>query len=220
MRHQKGKIFISPTRTFKADRALYFPNLGGRTLLGPDEVHTTSLFSGRLSLVSLSATAWGLAQIKTFTKDIDDGTFANSALLKDTYMAQPDDYIKRLMDEPQPPLDGVWQKVHINIQESSLKAWMVILSMRSIRKQLGEEDHAKYLLVRDGLAPEVKQAMGMLNERLGYIYLVDAECRIRWVGCAEASDEEREALKSNMERLVLEEQSRREALKNTLVRRQ
>jgi hypothetical protein len=36
--------------------------------------------------------------------------------------------------------------------------------------------------------------MGMTNSRVGYVYLVDEECRIRWAGCADAMKEESEAL--------------------------
>ena len=32
--------------------------------------------------------------------------------------------------------------------------------------------------------------MGMVNSRIGYVYLVDENLRIRWAGCAEAKDEE------------------------------
>ena len=40
----------------------------------------------------------------------------------------------------------------------------------------------------------VRDEMGMTNSRVGYVYLVDEECRIRWAGCADAMKEESEAL--------------------------
>ena len=36
--------------------------------------------------------------------------------------------------------------------------------------------------------------MGMVNSRIGYVYLVDENMRIRWAGCAEAKDEEARGL--------------------------
>ncbi|KAK6531332.1 Mitochondrial ATPase complex subunit atp10 [Arthrobotrys megalospora] len=212
MRHQKGKLFTSPPRTFKAEKSLYFPNVRGRTLLTPDKVDTTTLFTGRVSLVQLSTNVWADEQLRTWMKDMDND-FAGSELLKEQYISTPDDHIKRLMSEPMPPQDGVWQRVNINLQENFLKAWIVVMSMGNIRKQLGEERHARYLFVRKGVSNQIKESVAMLNERIGFVYLVDAMCRIRWAGCAEASDEERAALKSSLEKLVLEEKARREELK-------
>ncbi|KAK6515445.1 Mitochondrial ATPase complex subunit atp10 [Arthrobotrys conoides] len=212
MRHQKGKLFISPPRTFKAEKSLYFPNFRGRTLLTPDKVDSTTLFTGRVSLVQLSTNVWADEQLRTWMKDLDEN-FAGSELLKEEYISSPDDHIKRLMSEPMPPQDGVWQRVNINLQENFLKAWIVLMSMGNIRKQLGEERHARYLFVRKGASSQVKESVAMLNERIGLVYLVDAMCRIRWAGCAEASDEERAALKNSLEKLVLEEKARREELK-------
>ncbi|KAF3939536.1 hypothetical protein ABW19_dt0209630 [Dactylella cylindrospora] len=212
MRHQKGKLFTAPPRTFRADKSLYFPNFRGRTLLSPDVVDSTALFTGRVSLVQLSTNVWADRQIRTFMEDLDND-FAGSKLLKQEYMTEPDDYIKWLTQEPQLPQDGVWQRVNINLQENFLKAWVVLWSMRNIRKQLGEERHARYLLVRKGITEEVKESVAMLNERIGFVYLVDAMCRIRWAGCAEANDEERAALKGSLEKLVLEEKARRDELK-------
>ncbi|KAK6544438.1 Mitochondrial ATPase complex subunit atp10 [Orbilia ellipsospora] len=212
MRHQKGKLFIAPPRTFKSEKSLYFPNLQGRTLLSPDLVDSTSLFTGRVSLVQLSTNVWADRQITTWMTDLD-ADFAGSQLLKEEYISSPDDHIKRLMGETLPPQDGVWQRVNVNIQENFLKAWIVLMSMRNIRKMLGEERHARYLLVRKGVTNQVKESIAMLNERIGIVYLVDAMCRIRWAGCAEATDEERTALKNSLEKLVLEEKARREELK-------
>ncbi|KAK6499652.1 Mitochondrial ATPase complex subunit atp10 [Arthrobotrys musiformis] len=212
MRHQKGKLFISPPRTFKSEKSLYFPNIRGRTLLTPDKVDSTTLFADRVSLVTLSTNVWADEQLRTWMKDLEDD-FAGSELLKNEYISTPDDHIKRLMSEPLPPQDGVWQRVNINLQENFLKAWVVLMSMGNIRKQLGEEKHARYLFVREGVSNQVKESIAMLNERIGFVYLVDAMCRIRWVGCAEASDEERAALKNNLEMLVVSEKQRREELK-------
>lgn len=34
----------------------------------------------------------------------------------------------------------------------------------------------------------------MTNSRIGYVYLVDENMKIRWAGCADAKEEEEEAL--------------------------
>jgi ATPase complex subunit ATP10 len=40
----------------------------------------------------------------------------------------------------------------------------------------------------------VREPLGMTNSRIGYVYLVDENLKIRWAACADAKDEEEEAL--------------------------
>jgi mitochondrial ATPase complex subunit ATP10 len=42
----------------------------------------------------------------------------------------------------------------------------------------------------------VREKMGMNSTRIGYVYLVDEKCRIRWAGCADAMKEEAHALET------------------------
>lgn len=42
----------------------------------------------------------------------------------------------------------------------------------------------------------LREPLGMTNRHVGYVYLVDEQCRIRWAGCADAKPEEAEALRS------------------------
>src|SRR4051812_48488948 len=56
MRHQKGKTFLSNPKLFKADRALYFPNLRGATLASPSQrkgTDTTPVLRDKISVVSM-----------------------------------------------------------------------------------------------------------------------------------------------------------------------
>lgn len=40
----------------------------------------------------------------------------------------------------------------------------------------------------------VREPMGMVNSKVGYVYLVDENLKIRWGGCADAMLEETQAL--------------------------
>ena len=40
----------------------------------------------------------------------------------------------------------------------------------------------------------MREPLGMINSRIGYVYLVDENVKIRWAGCADAKEEEEEAL--------------------------
>ena len=46
--------------------------------------------------------------------------------------------------------------------------------------------------------------MGLLNSRVGYVYLLDARCRIRWAGSGRAEGGEREGLVRGVGRLLEE----------------
>lgn len=42
----------------------------------------------------------------------------------------------------------------------------------------------------------VRDALGMTNTRVGYVFLIDENLKIRWGGCADATDEEVRSLES------------------------
>jgi ATPase complex subunit ATP10 len=42
----------------------------------------------------------------------------------------------------------------------------------------------------------VREPMGMTNSKVGYVYLVDENLKIRWGGCADAMVEETQALEN------------------------
>jgi ATPase complex subunit ATP10 len=92
--------------------------------------------------------------------------------------------------------------IKINLQENPLKAGLVRLFFPNMRKQLPHSIHHRYFLVTDGLDETIKTSIGMANAYVGYSYLVDRQCRIRWAACGEASEEERESLRRCFARLV------------------
>ena len=42
----------------------------------------------------------------------------------------------------------------------------------------------------------VREPLGMTNSRVGYVYLIDENLRVRWGGCADATAEEAKALET------------------------
>ena len=42
----------------------------------------------------------------------------------------------------------------------------------------------------------VREDLGMVNKHVGYVYLLDEMCRVRWAGCADAKPEEVRALET------------------------
>ncbi|KAE8133158.1 ATP10 protein-domain-containing protein [Aspergillus pseudotamarii] len=183
LRHHEGKTFYSGPRLFKRDKALYFPNMHGTTLASPKEPQdTTTQLRGRISVVNLFSSVWAETQVATFT-----GPEQNPGL----YEA-----IKSGGD--------MVQKVDINLEENALKAWLVRRFMWRMRNKLPEQQHRRYFLVRKGVTEGVKESIGMMNSKVGYVYLLDENCRIRWAGSGPAEEHELEALNNGIRKLIQE----------------
>lgn len=180
----KGKSIIAPTTPFRSNLALYFPNLQGRTLAkgAPSAVDTTPALQGKVSVVSLLNTEWAKEQCESFV-----GEQTNPALHK---------YLKG------EGAQGIAQQVEINIEENWLKHGLVRMFMGSLRKKYAEDMHGRYFLVSRGLDDDIREALGVWNIKVGYVFLLDGHCRIRWAGNGPAREDEKTSLVSSLKRLV------------------
>ncbi|KAL2108411.1 hypothetical protein VUR80DRAFT_3835 [Thermomyces stellatus] len=185
LRHHDGKSFIAPPRLFRADKALYFPNLYGQTL-HPDglERDTTPQLFGRASAVAIFSSRWAEDQVESFVSDAANPT------LRDLVRSNAD----------------AAQVVRINIEENAMKAWLVRMFMGPLRRRFGEENYSRYFLVRRGVSDLIRESIGLLNMKVGYTYLVDPECRIRWAASGQSTPDELESLTRGMQKLVKEAQ--------------
>lgn len=182
----KGKTFLSNPRLFRADKALYFPNLRGVTLASPREIQdTTAVLQGKISVVNIFSGAWAERQTKTFH-------------------GLSDLPLREAIPANERALERRAQRLEINIEENALKAGLIRLFMPSLRKQIDKELHDKYFLVRHGITEAIRQDIGVLNSKVGYVYVVDSECRIRWAGSGRAEDDERRSMLQGIIRLVKE----------------
>ncbi|TKA82898.1 hypothetical protein B0A55_01152 [Friedmanniomyces simplex] len=204
MRFYKGKIFLAPQRLFRREVSLWFPNFWGRTLerkgvvVGRKEAEgrsgardgyrglgrgTTEVLGGKVSVVSLVGNDWAQKQVETFV-----GKEANPGL-------------HGLLEEH----EGLVQRVEINWETNWLKWWILrLFAVPNLRRSRTVEEQGRYFLVRRGVSEIMKEALGVLNDKGGYVYLVDGECRIRWAGSAEAEEGERRSLVEGVRRLVKE----------------
>lgn len=189
MRHQKGKSFISPPKLFKADRALYFPNLHGRTLVSKESADTTPVLEGKVSVISIYSGTWAERQTTSFVGEAQNKEL-HSVIVKGGA--------------------GI-QSVVVNVEENPIRAWLLRLFLPNLRWKVPKEAHPRYFLVRRGITDGLRDAIGLLNSKVGYVYLVDGECKIRWAGSGVALPEEKEALASGARRLLDEWRNRRAA---------
>ncbi|KAL6243001.1 Mitochondrial ATPase complex subunit atp10 [Rhinocladiella similis] len=192
--HYKGKSFVSNERLFRRDKALYFPNIWGPTLAkegdGPDGGRDiTPAITGKISLIGMQSGQWAEEQVDTFFGSKDN----------------PD--LSRIMAAS----NGLVQRVDVNIQGDWIRAWLVKMFRGRLRSMIPEDRWDKYFMIklprdiRRGLTDDVRDAMGLLNSQVGYVYLVDSSCKIRWAGSGHAWEGEVAGLNSALQRLIQEE---------------
>lgn len=179
MRHHRGKTFLSPPRLFKAESARYFPNMMGYTLAAPAQnTSTTEVLSGKTSIVSVFSGSWAEQQTLTFV-----GEKQNPALTREVRA------------------EGL-QRVWINVEEDWMKAGLIRMFLGSSKKGKSGEEWGRSFVIRRGVGDDVKDSIGMANGKVGYVYLVDGGCKIRWAGSGDAEIGEREGLAGVVRRLV------------------
>lgn len=168
-------------RIFKKDAALYFPNFHGDTLEGKDK-DTTDVLNGKISVVNVFSSDWGVRQVDTFT-----GKQTNAGL-HDILAQNP----------------GVAQMVDINIEENSMKAMIISLFQWRLKASKAKGDWGKYFIVKRGVSERIRETIGLLNGRVGYVYLVDQDCKIRWAGSGDAEGTEMEDMNRGFAKMVSE----------------
>lgn len=166
-RRHGGKTWIAPRVMIREDKASYFPDITGTPLNSSTKSHTTLLCSGKVSVVAMLSSKISEIQTANFI----DPTFAE-------YKPHP-----------------AFQYIRINLQENLLKSLLVSLFTSGIRKTLPEDQWGKYLVSSQNIE-YIRDDLGMTNRHIGYVYLLDEQCRIRWAGCADPKPEEVEALKA------------------------
>ena len=85
-----------------------------------------------------------------------------------------------------------------------MKRWIIALFQWRLRRQRKKEDWGKYFVVRKGVSQKIREMIGALNGRVGYVYLLDRDCRIRWAGSANAEGSEKDDLTKGLRKLVQE----------------
>ncbi|KAL9115495.1 MAG: hypothetical protein Q9227_000816 [Pyrenula ochraceoflavens] len=189
LRYSKGKSFLSSERLFRREKARYFPNLRGeRPLvkrwsgLQRKNVDTTPVLEGKVSVVAVHSSLWAEGQTETFV----DGK-ANPELRRELAEAR-----------------DVAQFVEVTCEDNALKAWMRKLFTWNLRRQKPREAWERYFLIRKGLDRELRDAIGFLNWSVGYVYLVDEGCRIRWAGSGPAQEWEKRSMVEGLRKLIAE----------------
>ncbi|KAL1622797.1 Mitochondrial ATPase complex subunit atp10 [Diplodia seriata] len=184
MQYHKGKSFLANPRIFRADRALFFPNFVGTTLVPGAEgrkPHSTTLaLLNRVSLVSVYSSEWARAQAASFTAP----------------ERNPDLHALLAANR------GVAQHVELNVEPNPLRALILHMYKGRLRRMRDEADWDRYFVVRRGISDEMRECLGIMNEKVGYVFLVDGACRVRWAASGEAEGDEVEYLNKGLRMLI------------------
>ncbi|PNS16174.1 hypothetical protein CAC42_1937 [Sphaceloma murrayae] len=186
MKHYKGKTFFAPNRVFKEQFARYFPNLQGRTL-EDREADTTNVLAGKISVVTVASSSWAQRQADAWVMERQNPGLAG--LL---------DHCRIRGDGPRAQL------VEINYEPNALKYWIVKLFASQQRKTRSQFRWKRYFMVHKGFEQHLRLAIGMPNEKVGHVYLVDERCKIRWAGHAIPEESEKQSMIRNLSRLLTE----------------
>ncbi|PIA16495.1 hypothetical protein COEREDRAFT_42491 [Coemansia reversa NRRL 1564] len=150
LRNNGDKLFEAPQQLIKSGRAKYLPNLEGKTLAGVN-TDIVDLCRNNTTLLSVEFTKFAEKHTQSFVS-VFEKTFAGVNAI---------------------------QLVQANIEENWAKALVLKLCLPYLRKSMPKHRHANYL-VHYGDVEYLRKALGIANPLIGYVFLIDANTRVRW----------------------------------------
>jgi ATPase complex subunit ATP10 len=79
--------------------------------------------------------------------------------------------------------------MEVNVQENILKQLLLKAFVPSIRKNLAPERKDNYCLIMRDIS-KTRKCLDMTNQHVGYVFLVDENCKVRWTAHGDATPEE------------------------------
>ncbi|CCF56028.1 hypothetical protein KAFR_0A05930 [Kazachstania africana CBS 2517] len=108
-------------------------------------------------------------------------------------------YLKRIQNTKE------LQFINIHWVENVLKSAIVKLSKWNIKNNVPKESHKDYFICsRSQLPFTIRDELKINNMYTGYLFLVDKDLKIRWLGCGGATTLDQEILANSIEGLLKE----------------
>ena len=85
--------------------------------------------------------------------------------------------------------------IQINLEDNIAKAFLRTMYINSLRRQTPLALHGQYMLSGQNME-YLREPLGIGNRHVGYVYLVDADMKVRWAGGGLALKEEAESLRA------------------------
>lgn len=160
MRQHGGKMYYASSQLVKPEKAGYMPNFEAQDL-SRQKINTTEKLVGKITLMTFVYAKFGEPHVNTFIKP----------------------FLEKYKDQKD------IQVVEVNVQENILKQLLLKAFIPSIRKNLPLERKENYCLILKDIS-RTRKCLGMSNQYIGYSFLVDENCKIRWTAHGEATSEE------------------------------
>lgn len=169
--HLNGKILSPPPSYFREDKSLYFPTFQC-TNLNKTTHNLSAVLQGKVSILRVFSAKSGEEQINSYVSEYLD-----------------EDGYKKLQ-ETHPNV----QIVDVNVPTVNSSIFAKIL-VSSIRKNIPPSRRETYYVVEKNLfSASVMKTLKCENKCAGYLYLIDANGKIRWVTSGAATDAEKSCL--------------------------
>lgn len=167
-----GKLFQSPPSYWRSDKALYFPHLRGKNLLGTTS-NIEDVLHGKTSI------------IRMFTSKVGDD-------LVKSYFKNEESDLNYLGKDYEALANGnKTQIVQLNMMENFLKSIIMKLSLSKLKAMVPPEFQSTYFTCQRPQIPYlIREQLQINNVYTGYVIVVDPNLKIRWMGCGSASTEE------------------------------
>ncbi|KAG2175388.1 hypothetical protein INT43_001035 [Umbelopsis isabellina] len=160
MRKHGGKLFEASNKLIRAEKALYMPDFEGRNF-SKETVHTTDKLAGKITLMSFVLAQYAEQHVNSFINP----------------------FMKEFKDREDVQL------VELNVQENFLKQYLMKALVGTIRRNTPVERQDNYVLLYKDIS-RVRRYLGMTNQYIGYVFLVDENCKIRWTAHGVATEHE------------------------------
>lgn len=153
-------MYFASSQLVKPEKAGYMPNFEAQDL-SRQKINTTEKLVGKTTLMTFVYAKFGEPHVNTFI--------------------QP--FLEKYKDQKDV------QVVEVNVQENMLKQLLLKAFVPSIRKNLPAERKENYCLILKDIS-RTRKCLDMTNQYVGYAFLVDENCKIRWTAHGEATPEE------------------------------
>ena len=175
MKYSRGKIWVANPRLWRKEASFWMPNFWGKDL-GGELKSSVAIAKGKVTVCCVMSRTWAGRQVETFVT--------------------PE--VLQIVRES----GGKAQVLDLNVEEAPLFRFFLWLYTGRIKKEKSEP-FLKYLLLKD-IQGDIRELLGMLNHRAGYVFLLDSDCKIRWAGSGDAQPEEVQSLISGLKKLIEE----------------
>lgn len=168
----QGKIFTPPVSYFKKDKAKYFVDFKGYTLLN-EKRDLYEVLRGKVTLLRIFSTISGENCSNTYVSDY---------LSEEGYKRLQEKFLNT-------------QIVDVNLPQSWIKGLFVKMAKSNLRTIVPRARQNLYFILPNTIFTlDVKKTLKCDNMCSGYLYVLDEDGKIRWATSGFANDEENEVL--------------------------